>query len=408
MTRVLTTFALTSQRTIVRVGERSGRDDARQRNAVDIGGNGIAIIAGPRVVEGRAILLDLARTLHGAGASVIRAGTWRPLESAHALHGLALDALDFLLETRDLTGAPVATEVLDPRDVERVAHLADLLVLGEASMQNRPLLAEVGRSGRPVVLERGLAATLDELLDAAEHIMAHGNPHVVLCERGIRTFEPRVPAALDISAIPLLRTLTHLPVIVAPGEACLRPDLIPPLVAGAIAAGADGVMLDVHADRGTSGMVRDCRGSLSSAAFADLVRHVQPFVSAAGRTLDAADPSTTLTDADGEDSTAPAAATGRQTPNELAALRSGIAQVDRRIIELIGQRVELARGAGKVKRDAGLPVIDEEQEHEVLARVRALAESAGLPYEELHALQAYLIEISRRAQTAPTHPSPRA
>ena len=400
MPRVLTTFGLSSQRTVVSVGGGGSPRGAMRSRRIDIGGDAVVIIAGPRVVDGRSKILEMARRGHAAGADIIRAGTWRPFASAHALHGLALDALEFLDEARSATGAPIATEVLDPRDVERIAPIADLLLVGAQSMQNRPLLAEVGRAGNAVVLERGGAAALDELLDAAEHIMAHGNSHVVLCERGIRSFEPGVPALLDISAIPRLKSLTHLPVIVAPGEACGQRDLLPFLVFAAIAAGADGIVIDVH-----SGSDADARGALApdgtltAEALAHLIERLRPFAHAAGRTLSTRgdSPGAAADDVDGHRSPPVA----RPTPEALAALRSGIEQVDRRIIELIGQRVELARGAGQVKRDAGLPVIDEDQEHEVLARVRALAASAGLPYDELHALQAYLIEISRRAQTHP-------
>ena len=398
MSRILTTFALNPERTIVHIEPHPERERAGAASGADIGGGAVAIIAGPTVIESRAELIDCALALRASGGSVFRAATYRPLRSAHSLHGLALDGLEFLAEAREVCGLPVATEVVDPRDVEHVASVADLLVIGEGSMQNRALLAEVGRSGQPVVIERALAATLDQLLDAAEHVMSHGNPHVVLCERGIRTFEPRIPAALDISAIPLLRSLTHLPIIVAPGEACMRSDLVAPLTLGAIAAGADGVMLDLRV-AATAPTDREPGATLGVEDLGRLIDGIRPIAAAAGRTV--VDQDSSL-----HPGTSAHSRSRRPAPGALAALRSGIEQVDRRIIELIGQRVELARGAGKVKRTAGLPVIDEAQEHEVLARVRALAEGAGLPYEELRALQAYLIEISRRAQTHPEHPSP--
>ncbi len=399
MSRVPTTSAATPNRTIVTAGRRSPGQAVGAGSAIEIGGVNIPVIGGPAVVEGRGALLELARAIRDAGASMIRAGTSRPLASAQTGHGDALDTLEYLAEARDLTGMPIAMAVLDPGDVAHASRVVDLLIIGEAGIRNQPLLAEVGRAGHPVVIERALGATLDDLLDAAEAVMQHGNPHVVLCERGMCTFDSRVPAILDISAIPRLKSLTHLPVIIAPGEACVRSGLVEPLSCAAIAVGADGLMLEVHSgDSQPPTGAPDRGGSLGVAAFARLVEQLRPFATAAGRTMRVGNDSLSQTGTNA----VPLAPTQRPL-DALAALRSDIEQVDRRIIELIGQRVGLARDAGKVKREAGLPVIDEDQEHEVLARVRALAESAGLPYEELRALQAYLIEISRRAQT---HPNP--
>ena len=420
MSRVLTTFGLTAERTIVSIPgapaapARADSAGARAPAAVDVGGERLVIIAGPCAVEGRDMILGVAQSVRAAGASMLRGGAYKPRTSPYAFQGLGIDALEFLSEARAATGLPIVTEVLDPRDVEHVAQHADLMQIGARNMQNYPLLAEIGRTGRPVLLKRGFSATLEELLMAAEHIMAHGNAHVVLCERGIRTFEPSTRNTLDISAIPMLKARTHLPVIVDPSHAGGRADLVAPLAFAAIAAGADGLMIEVHPDPACA--QSDGEQSLDPAAFAELMVRCAAFAAAAGRLADgkAHDASDDARDdrarsrAHTDDSRRPAersVARRGQSPRALATLRSGIERIDRKIMGLIGQRVELARDAGRVKRDAGLPVIDEIQEHEVLARVRDLAAAAGIPYEELHALQAYLIEISRRAQTREPHPS---
>ena len=387
MSRVLTTFGLTSERTIVSIPATTAKDAPA---AVDIGGERIVIIAGPCAVEGREMIMGIAEMVRRAGASMLRGGAYKPRTSPYAFQGLGVDALDFLAEAREASGLPIVTEVLDPRDVEHVAQRADLMQVGTRNMQNYPLLAEIGRTGRPVMLKRGFAATIEELLMAAEHIMAHGNSHVILCERGIRTFEPSTRNTLDVAAIPLLKAQTHLPVIVDPSHAGGRADLVAPLSFAAIAAGADGLLVEVHPD--PSCAQSDGEQSLDPAAFTELLTRLAPFAAAAGRMLD-----TRWSGPAPERGARPAAPSGR-SPKALATLRSGIERIDRKIVGLISQRVGLARDAGRVKRDAGLPVIDEAQEHEVLARVRDLATAAGLPYEDLHALQAYLIEISRRAQ----------
>ena len=395
---------MTPHRSIVPI---SGAPAAAGR-PIEIGGEELIVIAGTRAVERRTSLLDISQRLANAGASIVHASTHRRTASAHFPEGLALDALDSLREAGDLTGLRTCTEVIDTRDVEVIAQRVDVILVGAASMHDRALLAEVGRAGRAVILERGAGATLHALLEGAEHVMAQGSARVILCERGIRTFERATTATLDLSAVPLLKSLTHLPVIVAPGAAG-HAELVAPLACAAVAVGADALMLDVHMD---SPRARDA-ASLDVAGVHDVVRRIRPFVRAAGRVLYGTPPtpehfpagvSVTTTHAVGEAQRPETTDQRAGTPAALAALRAGIEQVDRRIVELIARRVDLARNAGVVKREAGLPVIDEEQEHEVLSRVSGLADAAGLPYEQLRALQAYLIEISRRAQTDPPAP----
>src|SRR3989441_6833884 len=226
-------------RTVVRIGDGPG---------ASVGGPTLLVIAGPCSVEGREMLLETACGVGHAGAAALRGGAFKPRTSPYAFQGLGLDALRWLAEVRRETGLPVVTEVLDPRQVELVAEYADVLQVGARSMQNFPLLAEVGRVRRPVLLKRGMSATVTELLLAAEYVLTRGNPDVILCERGIRTFEPATRNTLDIAAIPVLRGETHLPVIVDPSHAAGRRDLVRPLALAAVAAGADGLIVEVHPD----------------------------------------------------------------------------------------------------------------------------------------------------------------
>ena len=262
-------------RPVVRIGDGP---------AASVGGPALLVVAGPCSVEGPEMLLATARGVARAGAAALRGGAFKPRTSPYTFQGLGLDALRWLSDVRRETGLPVVTEVLDPRQVEVVAAHADVLQVGARSMQNFPLLAEVGRVRRPVLLKRAMSATVTELLLAAEYVLARGNPDVILCERGIRTFEPATRNTLDIAAIPVLRGETHLPVIVDPSHAGGRADLVAPLAYAAIAAGADGLLVEVHPRPETA--LSDGEQSLSLAGFTELMRALAPFAAAAGRTLE--------------------------------------------------------------------------------------------------------------------------
>jgi 3-deoxy-7-phosphoheptulonate synthase len=248
-----------------------------------VGGDELAIIAGPCSVEGREMLHQTAHAIRAAGAGMLRGGAFKPRTSPYAFQGLGLAALEMLVEVRAETGLPVVTEVMDTRQVEQVAEHADMLQIGARNMQNFALLSEVGRVQRPVLLKRGLSATLKELLMAAEYIMAQGNRDVILCERGIRTYETATRNTLDIAAIPVLKRETHLPVIVDPSHAGGRADLVAPLAFAAIAAGADGLVVEVHPCPEQA--LSDGDQSLSLEAFDDFMRRLRPFADAVGRTL---------------------------------------------------------------------------------------------------------------------------
>jgi 3-deoxy-7-phosphoheptulonate synthase len=204
------------------------------------------VIAGPCAVETRAQLLETAQHVAAAGAHVLRGGAYKPRTSRHSFQGLGPQGLEILREASLQTGLPVVTEVLDPRDVERVAAVAHLVQVGSRNMQNFALLREVGRQRKPVLLKRGAAATLDEFLKAADYIAGEGNENVVLCERGIRSFDPAVRNTLDLAAVPLLQRMSPFPIVVDPSHGTGRRELVAPMALAALAAGADGVMVEVH------------------------------------------------------------------------------------------------------------------------------------------------------------------
>lgn len=223
-----------TKRTTVRVG------------GVPIGPDTFTLIAGPCAVETPEQTLESAQLAKRAGATLLRGGAYKPRSSPYAFQGLALDGLRILAEVREATGLPVVTEVLDVKDIDDVAEYADMLQIGTRNMQNFGLLQAVGSIGKPVMIKRGLSATYEEWLMAAEYVAQRGNLDIVLCERGIRGFEPSIRNMLDVSAVPMMQRLSHLPIIVDPSHAAGRRDLVVPLARAGIAAGADGVMVDVH------------------------------------------------------------------------------------------------------------------------------------------------------------------
>jgi 3-deoxy-7-phosphoheptulonate synthase len=211
-----------------------------------VGDGTLTMMAGPCSVESRDQLFETADAVKTAGATILRGGAFKPRTSPYAFQGLGVEALRYLAEARDRTGLPVITEVMEPSQVDIVAEYADILQIGARNMQNYSLLRDVGRVARPVMLKRGFGATIEELLMAAEYIVAAGNPNVILCERGIRTFETYTRNTMDLAAVPLLHHLTHLPVVVDPSHATGKRWLVKPLAIGGVAVGADGVMVEVH------------------------------------------------------------------------------------------------------------------------------------------------------------------
>ncbi|MEM9585723.1 MAG: 3-deoxy-7-phosphoheptulonate synthase [Planctomycetota bacterium] len=213
---------------------------------VKIGGGHLGMIAGPCSVEDRDRMHRIAESVRDAGANLYRGGAYKPRTSPYAFQGLGEDGLKILREVGDKFGMPIVTEITDPRNVELVAQYSDMLQVGARNMQNFVLLTEDGRANKPVLLKRGMSATINDLLMSAEYVLSQGNPDVVLCERGIKSFDPSTRNLFDVAAVPLVKTLTHLPIIVDPSHATGRPDLIPACAMAGLAAGADGVHVEVH------------------------------------------------------------------------------------------------------------------------------------------------------------------
>ncbi len=265
----LTAIASPGQRTVLRVGR------------VEVGGDTFTMIAGPCAVESREQILAAAEMVAGLGASMLRGGAFKPRSSPYSFQGLGYEGLELLAEAREAYGLPIVTEVLRLEDLDRVARVADVLQIGARNMQNFELLKEVGAVRRPVLLKRGLSATIAEFLQAAEYVMAGGNHQVILCERGIRTFENATRSTLDVSAVPVLRERTHLPVIVDPSHAAGRRGLVAPLALAAAAAGADGLIVEVHPNPEEA--LCDAEQALSGDDLARLQAALVPIVEGQGR-----------------------------------------------------------------------------------------------------------------------------
>ncbi|MGE5552627.1 MAG: 3-deoxy-7-phosphoheptulonate synthase [Betaproteobacteria bacterium] len=267
----------------------AGREFKQQPSVVEVGGvrfgaeQAVVIIAGPCAVEGETQLLETAEAVKAAGGAMLRGGAFKPRTSPYAFQGLGENGLKLLAEARRRTGLPVVSEVLDPHEVELVAEYVDMLQIGARNMQNFSLLREVGKANRPVLLKRGISATVEEWLLAAEYVLREGNRSVVLCERGIRTYEPATRNTLDLSAIPLVKHLSHLPVVVDPSHAAGKWRLVPALAKAAVAAGADGLMIEVHPHPDQA--LSDGPQSLTPENFRRLVEELQPLAQAVGRRL---------------------------------------------------------------------------------------------------------------------------
>jgi 3-deoxy-7-phosphoheptulonate synthase len=221
-------------------------DSVIEVGSVKVGGGYLAMIAGPCAIEGYEVLDTIAGQVKAAGANILRGGAFKPRTSPYSFQGLGEKGLQILREVGDKHGMPAVTEVMDPRQVPLVDRYADMFQIGARNMQNFDLLREVGQTKRPVLLKRGMSATVKDMLMSAEYVLAEGNPNVVLCERGVRTFEDSTRNMLDLSSVPNVKGQSHLPIIVDPSHATGRPDLIPPMARAAVAAGADGVHVEVH------------------------------------------------------------------------------------------------------------------------------------------------------------------
>jgi len=259
------------------------QDTVVKVNDIPVGGRQFIVMAGPCAVENDGQLLEIAKAAKKAGACILRGGAFKPRTSPYSFQGLGEVGLKLLAAAREETGLPIVSEVMEPQMVPLVAAYADILQIGARNMQNYALLHAVGEAQRPVLLKRGMMSTIEELLMAAEYVLSHGNDRVILCERGIRTFEPYTRNTLDISAVPLLKQLTHLPVVVDPSHGTGKWELVAPVSRAAVAVGADGLLIEVHPHPEQA--VSDGAQSLKLARFAALMQSLIPVAEAVGRTL---------------------------------------------------------------------------------------------------------------------------
>lgn len=250
---------------------------------VEIGGNRVTVIAGPCAVESEEQLMTIARKVKECGAHILRGGAYKPRTSPYSFQGLGEEALELLAAARDETGLPVITEVTDPRNVELVSQYADILQVGARNMQNFVLLTEVGKSDHPVMLKRGPSATLKDFLLAAEYVIIEGNRSIILCERGISTFETYTRNTLDLSAIPVIKKLSHLPILADPSHATGKSFLVEPMSLAAISAGADGIMVEVHPDPDSA--LCDGPQALTLERFEDMMNKLKAIAKIVGRGL---------------------------------------------------------------------------------------------------------------------------
>jgi 3-deoxy-7-phosphoheptulonate synthase len=252
-------------------------------NGVSVGDKKLVVMAGPCAVEGRDELLEAAKAVQSGGAHMLRGGAFKPRTSPYSFQGLGEEGLRYLAAAREETGLPIVTEVMAPEQVPLVTTYADVLQIGARNMQNYALLHAVGEAQRPVLLKRGMMSTIEELLMSAEYILSHGNNRVILCERGIRTFEPYTRNTLDINAVPMLKQLSHLPVVVDPSHGTGKWELVAPVAKAAVAAGADGLLIEVHPH--PSRALSDGAQSLKPGAFARLMVELGAVAQAVGREL---------------------------------------------------------------------------------------------------------------------------
>ena len=256
-------------------------DTVIQVDELQIGGKKVHVAAGPCAVENRVTLLDIAEKIKAAGATFLRGGAFKPRTSPYSFQGLGIEGLKYLKEAKERTGLPVISEIMDPRDIDVMIDYVDILQIGTRNMQNFKLLMEVGSVDKPVLLKRGMSATIKELLMAAEYILSRGNEKVILCERGIRTFETATRNTLDLSAVPLLKSLSHLPVAVDPSHGVGKRDLVEPMAVAAVAAGADMLLIEVHTNPEEA--LSDGEQSLTPEQFKEMIKKISAVAKAVGR-----------------------------------------------------------------------------------------------------------------------------
>ena len=277
MTPISKPYKLASRET------KQGADSVLEIGGRKVGGTNFALMAGPCTVENRDQMLDSADDVAAAGATMLRGGAYKPRTSPYSFQGLGREGLRLLAEARDRTGLPIVTELLDLRDIDDVVEVADVIQIGARNMQNYALLSEAGKSGKAVLLKRGLSATIEELLMASEYILKEGNENVMLCERGIRTYETAYRFTLDLLAVPALKEQTHLPVIVDPSHAPGRRDWVESMSLAAAASGADGIIIEVHNEPEKA--ICDAAQQVPTSEFQQLTNKLETITSVVGKTI---------------------------------------------------------------------------------------------------------------------------
>ncbi|HEY7530143.1 MAG TPA: 3-deoxy-7-phosphoheptulonate synthase [Gemmatimonadota bacterium] len=367
----------------------------RLGTGIEVGGEALLVAAGPCSVESREQIREAAAAVRAAGAVALRGGAFKPRSSPYSFQGLGEAGLEMLAEAARDNGLALVTEVMSVEQIPAVAGCADVLQVGARNMQNYELLKALGRCGKPVLLKRGLSATVTELLLSAEYVVQGGNPAVILCERGIRTFETTTRNTLDLNAVAVLKEKSHLPVVVDPSHGTGVRSLVPAAAKAAIAAGADGLLIEVHPE--PEAALSDGAQSLAPEEFRALMVDLEGYAALEGRRLGRAERRSGLAGADGGVNAR--RGNGAPPPGPAAQLRRRIEQLDAEILRLAAERTRVARVIGRRKSQAREPVRDERREAEVIAWARGAADGLGLTAETAEGLIRLLVEEAVASQT---------
>lgn len=355
-TQLKATLNENEKRTIVDIG-----------GGITCGGRSLLIVAGPCSVESAEQMDQVANAMHGQGVSAIRGGVYKPRTSPYAFQGMGEEGLRIMSEMSKKYSMPIITEVMSEKQADIAVHVADVLQIGSRNMQNFELLKHIGTLNKPVILKRGLSATLEEFVMAAEYILAGGNKNVILCERGIRSYDSATRNVLDLGGVVALRHMTHLPIIVDPSHACGRSELVADLARAAVACGADGIMIECHPEPAKS--VSDARQAISLQDMIDIIRSIEPIAHAVGRTVGSphlvpAKPAAVVQVKNVKRTTAHESLLG-----ELKAIRREVDKIDATVAALLEKRLTLALEVGALKDELNLPSRDHVREREVIELV---------------------------------------
>jgi 3-deoxy-7-phosphoheptulonate synthase len=388
---------------------KASLSETKKRTVVEIadgvtcGGRSLLIVAGPCSVESQEQMDQVGDALRGQGVSALRGGVYKPRTSPYAFQGMGEEGLQILSNTSKKYSMPVITEVMSEKQADIAVLTADVLQIGSRNMQNFELLKYVGTLNKPVILKRGLSATLEELVMAAEYILAGGNQNVILCERGIRSYDNTTRNVLDLGGVVALRTMTHLPILVDPSHACGRRELVADLARAAIACGADGLMIECHPEPEKS--VSDARQAISLEDMIEIIRSIEPIAHAVGRTLCSPQLIHNIDKQSGIDGKEPHRLTGYEgLVGELKELRREIDKTDTRIAALLEERLMLAMRVGELKQELKVPSRDVAREREVMDLVGICCSDPRLA-SKVRSIYERIMEASRQVQVENSLPS---